>query len=114
MPQASLKFLFSSRPPLSCRLTGLHQIADEPRKTLMSQKSIEEIKTPEANVSEAATYDRKFQLASFIQMFLGLFAMVLISFLGQDSGLDVISIGEGIIAGFLYIIISLLSLYLRK
>jgi hypothetical protein len=137
MPKASLKFSFSykprsstepSRPPLSRRLTGLHQIAEEPRKMMMSQNSIEEIKRPETNVSEAAKCSRKFQLASLIQMFLGLLVMILniifiyfglkakgyISFLGQDSGLNVISIGEGIIAGFLYIIINLLSLYLRN
>jgi hypothetical protein len=137
MPKASLKFSFSykprsstepSRPPLSRRLTVLHQIAEEPRKTMMSQKSIEEIQTAEANVSEAATCCRKFQLASLIQTFLGLLVMILNiifiyfglkakwynSFLGQDSGLNVISIGEGIIAGFLYIIINLLSLYLRN
>ena len=89
---------------------------------------MEEIERPETNVSEAAKCSRKFQLASLIQMFLGLLVMILniifiyfglkakwyISFLGQDSALNVISIGEGIIAGFLYIIINLLSLYLRN
>ena len=135
MPKASLKFSFSykprsstepSRPPLSHRWTGLDQIVEEPRNTTNNQKSIEEIGKPETNISEAAKRCRKFQLASLIQMFLGLFVMVLniifiyfglkgkwyISFLGQDSRLNVISIGEGIIAGFLYIIINLLSPYL--
>ena len=89
---------------------------------------MEEIEIPKTNVSEEVKCTRKFQLASLIQMCLGLLVMILniifiyfelkakwyISFLGQDSALNVISIGEGIIAGFLYIIINLLSLYLRN
>ena len=73
-------------------------------------------------------YSRMFQLASLLQIFLGLLVMILniifiyfglkakwyTSFLGQDSSLNVISVGEGIIAGLFYVIIALLSLYLRN
>lgn len=93
--------------------------------TIKKQHSIEESENPESTPTK---YSRKLQLASLIQMFLGLLVMIFniifiyfglkakwyISFLGQDSNLNVISIGEGIIAGFLYIIINLLSLYLRN
>ena len=143
MPKASLKFSFSykprsstepSRPPLSQRLREkdqpkcLENISEDIIHTMKKSSSIEETVRPDNDISPAGKLSRKFQIASLVQIFLGLLVMILniifiyfglkakwyISFLGQDSNLNVISIGEGIIAGFLYIIINLLSLYLRN
>ena len=135
MPNPSLKFSFSYKPrsstepgraPLSSRM-----------KSLSSTHSIKEVSSvlqdgdqgkEKEKASSQIKYSRMFQLASLLQIFLGLLVMILniifiyfglkakwyTSFLGQDSSLNVISVGEGIIAGLFYVIIALLSLYLRN
>ena len=108
-------------------------------KSLSSTHSIKEVSSvlqdgdqgkeqEEEEASSQIKYSNRFQLASLLQIFLGLLVMILniifiyfglkakwyTSFLGQDSSLNVISVGEGIIAGLFYVIIALLSLYLRN
>ena len=91
--------------------------------TIKKQHSIEESENPESTPTK---YSRKLQLASLIQMFLGLLVMIFnIIFIyfginsdwysGNIANLKVISVGEGIIAGVFYIIISwILLIYLSK
>ena len=107
-------------------------------KSLPSTHSIKEVSTvvqdddhqkeQEEAPSQQIKYSRIFQLAALLQIFIGLLVMILniifiyfglktkwyISFIGQDSSLNVISVGEGIIAGLFYDIIGVLCLYLRN
>ena len=137
MPNPSLKFSFSYKPrsstepgraPLSSRMKSLSSTHSIKEVSSVLQDGDQGKEQEEEEASSQIKYSNRFQLASLLQIFLGLLVMVLniifiyfglkakwyTSFLGQDSSLNVISVGEGIIAGLFYVIIALLSLYLRN